>query len=202
MTEALSIEQIKSLYQVSSPNLRNHLMIRLAFEHGTRASEVCSLKIADFDMSTPVVYLTLPRLKGSKETVQPLMAETAILLRQYIGSRRNNPTGYLFPAGIAGRHGTNRQGHITRQSFFLFFQAYCREAGIPEHLQHPHAAKHALGTVVIDIIGIQSTRQYLGHVSMRSTQQYTHSNDAKASAAVQSVLKSVGLSTGTPASAN
>jgi len=193
MTEALSIEQIKSLYQVSSPNLRNHLMIRLAFEHGMRASEVCSLKIADFDMSTPFVYLTLPRLKGSRETVQPLMAETAILLRQYIGSRRNNPTGYLFPAGIAGRHGTNRQGHITRQTFFLFFQEYCRQVGIPEHLQHPHAAKHALGTAVIDTIGIQSTRQYLGHVSIRSTQQYTHSNDQKASAAVHAVLAGAGL---------
>ena len=193
MTEALSIEQIKSLYQVSSPNLRNHLMIRLAFEHGMRASEVCSLKIADFDMSTPFVYLTLPRLKGSRETVQPLMAETAILLRQYIGSRRNNPTGYLFPAGIAGRHGTNRQGHITRQTFFLFFQEYCRQVGIPVHLAHPHAAKHALASAVIDCIGIQSTRQYCGHRSIRSTQEYTHSNDAKASAAVHTVLRSVGL---------
>jgi len=196
--EALSIEQVKSLYQISSPNTRNHLMIRLAFEHAMRASEVCSLKIADFDMSTPVVYLTLPRLKGSKETVQPLTAKTAILLRHYIGSR---PDGYLFPAGIAGRQGGNRQGHITRQTFFLFFKEYCVQAGIPKHLAHPHCLKHALGTVVIDTIGIQSTRQYLGHVSMRSTQQYTHSNDAKASAAVHTVLKSVGLS-GTPASAN
>src|SRR5438876_4763839 len=103
MTEALSIEQIKSLYQVSSPDTRNHLMIRLAFEHAMRASEVCSLDIADFDLSTAVVYLRLKRLKGSKETVQPLLPETAILSRKWIDSRR----GYLFPAGIAGRHGGN-----------------------------------------------------------------------------------------------
>ena len=195
MTEALSIEQIKMLYEVSKGNTRNHLMIRLAFEHGMRASEAVSLRIADFDLSTALVYLTVPRLKGSKETVQPLTAKTAILLRHYIGSR---PDGYLFLAGIAGRQGGNRQGHITRQTFFLFFQAYCKQAGIPAHLSHPHCLKHALGTVVIDTIGIQSTRQYLGHVSMRSTQQYTHSNDRKASAAVHDVLRSVGLSMGTP----
>jgi len=196
--EALSIEQVKSLYQISSPNTRNHLMIRLAFEHAMRASEVCSLDIADFDLTTAVVYLTLKRKKGSNETVQPLVPETTALLREWIGSRRD---GYLFPAGIAGRQGGNRQGHITRQTFFLFFKEYCVQAGIPKHLAHPHCLKHALGTVVIDTIGIQCTRQYLGHVSMRSTQQYTHSNDAKASAAVHTVLKSVGLS-GTPASAN
>src|SRR5438132_2761925 len=154
MTEALSIEQIKSLYQVSSPDTRNHLMIRLAFEHAMRASEVCSLWIADFDLTTPTVYLRLKRLKGSKETVQPLTAETAILLRKWIDPRTY---GYLFPTGIAGRPGDNRRGHITRQSFFLFFQAYCRQAGIPKHLAHPHCLKHALGTVVIDTIGIQST---------------------------------------------
>src|SRR5438132_3334743 len=109
--EALSIEQVKSLYQISSPNTRNHLMIRLAFEHAMRASEVCSLEIADFDLTTAVVYLRLKRLKGSKETIQPLLPETALLLRQWIGSRTH---GHLFPAGIAGRHGTDRQGHITR----------------------------------------------------------------------------------------
>jgi len=166
--ESLSIEQVKSLYQVSSPNTRNHLMIRLAFEHGMRASEAVSLRIADFDLSTALVYLTVPRLKGSKETVQPLTPETAILLRKWIGSRTY---GYLFPTGIAGRPGDNRQGHITRQTFFLFFQEYCRQVGIPVHLAHPHAAKHALASAVIDCIGIQSTRQYCGHRSIRSTQE-------------------------------
>src|SRR2546422_4555797 len=96
--EALSIEQVKQLYQVSSPNLRNHLMIRLAFEHGCRASEVVSLNLADFDLSTPTIYITLKRLKGSNDTVQPLRPDTAVLFRQYIRSR---PTGYFFPAGIA-----------------------------------------------------------------------------------------------------
>ena len=94
--EALSIEQIKSLYQVSSPDTRNHLMIRLAFEHAMRASEVCSLWVADFDLTTPTVYLRLKRLKGPKETVQPLLPETAILLRKWIVSV------YKVHANIAG----------------------------------------------------------------------------------------------------
>jgi type 1 fimbriae regulatory protein FimB len=187
--DALNIEQVRRLYELSADYPRNHLMIRLAFEHGMRASEVCSLKTADFDMTTDIIYLTLQRKKGSKETVQPLMPETAILLREWVGH-----DGYLFPTGIAGRHGDNRRGHITRQSFFLFFQAYCVQAGIPEHLSHPHCLKHALGTAVIDEIGIQSTRQYLGHVSMRSTAEYTHASDASASKAVHAVLTSVGLS--------
>ncbi len=189
--ESLSIEQVKSLYQVSSPDTRNHLMIRLAFEHGMRASEVVSLKTADFDLTTPTVYLRLKRLKGSKDTNQPLRPDTAVLLRAYIDSRRD---GWLFPAGIAGRRGTGlRQGHITRQTFFLLFREYCVQLEFPIHLQHPHVVKHALASAVIDTIGIQSTRTYLGHCAIRSTQEYLHSNDQKASAAVHAVLAGAGM---------
>src|SRR6266581_4520837 len=55
-----------------------------------------------------------------------------------------------------------------------------------------HCLKHAFATHVIHTIGRLHTRQYLGHVSIRSTQQYLHSNDARASLAVQTALMGAG----------
>src|SRR6266702_4030842 len=194
--EALTKEQVKALYSVSAGYLRDHLMIRLTYEHAMRATEVCRLQVRDFDATTGTVYLHLQRLKGSKLTVQPLMPTTAALLLDYI--KRNDPNDYLFPKSKAGRKVSNKPlksgeprkpvEHISRVRFFQLFRHYCRLARIPSHLAHPHAAKHGLASAVINEIGIQATRKYCGHVSIRSTQAYLHSSDASASAAVQVVI--------------
>ncbi len=105
------------------------------------------------------------------------MPETAALLLEWVKDKQ--PEDYLFPAGRP-----SAVPHIGR----IVFRAYCRQAGIPAHFSHPHCLKHALGTHVIHQIWIQHTGQYLGHVSIRSTQQYFHSNDARASLAIQAAL--------------
>ncbi len=188
--EALSKEQISTLYKVSAGHLRDHLLIRFAFEHAMRATEVCRLQVRDFDATTDTVYLHLQRLKGSEFTVQPLMPTTAALLLDYIKGKGSND--YLFPKSKAGRKAGNKplksgeprqvKAHLTRVRFFQLFRDYCRMAGIPSHLAHPHAAKHGLASAVINEIGIQATR------TIRSTQAYLHSSDASASAAVHAVL--------------
>ena len=119
--------------------------------------------------------------KAPEFPVRSLMPETAALLLDWVKDKQ--PEDYLFPAGRA-----SAVPHITRVRFFQLFGDYCRQAGIPALLSHPHCLKHALATHVINTIGIQHTRQYLGHVSIRSTQQYLHSNDARASLAVQTAL--------------
>ncbi len=194
--DALTKEHIGTLYNVSAGNVRDNLMIRLSYEHAMRATEVCSLRVKDFDITTGTVYLHLQRLKGSEFTVQPLMPETSALLLDYI--RGKDPNDCLFPKSKAGRKVSLRPlksgeprkpiKHISRVRFFQLFRNYCRLAGIPTHLAHPHAAKHGLASAVINEIGIQACRQYCGHISIRSTQAYLHSNDAAASAAVHAVL--------------
>ncbi|PYJ49707.1 MAG: hypothetical protein DME87_08685 [Verrucomicrobia bacterium] len=52
---------------------RRDILIRRAYEQAMRATEVCSLQIKDFDISTRTLYLHLQRFKVSEFTVQPLM---------------------------------------------------------------------------------------------------------------------------------
>src|SRR6266699_3930593 len=104
--EALTKEQVKALYSVSAGYLRDHLMIRLTYEHAMRATVVCRLQVRDFDATTDTVYLHLQRLKGSEFTVQPLMPQTAMLLLDYIKSKDSND--YLFPKSKAGRKAGNK----------------------------------------------------------------------------------------------
>src|SRR6266853_4887675 len=104
--EALTRGQLGTLYNVSAGNVRDNLMIRLSYEHAMRATEVCSLRVKDFDIATGVVYLHLQRLKGSEFTVQPLMPETSALLLNYIRGKGRND--YLFPKSKAGRRVSNK----------------------------------------------------------------------------------------------
>ena len=182
--DALNRDQMAALYKVSAVNRRDHIMIRLAYEHAGRATEVCSLRARDFDVSSDAIYLRLMRLKGSKATIQPLMPETAALVREWLADKGQNE--YLFTG--------KAHGHISRMQFYRVFRRYCALTGIiPVHLRHPHAAKHALATHVINVIGIQATRQYCGHRSISSTQVYLHSSDQQASAAVHAVLGGAAL---------
>ena len=144
-------------------------MITLAWRHGLRASEVCSLRVKDIDLAG---FITVQRLKGSLRTTQPLFPEEKLVLATLCTDRR--PAEYLFPGRFSG--------HITRQVFFLGFQKACQEAGIPAHLAHPHALKHTTGMTVIQK-GIENARQYLGHKSIASTGAYLKVSDQEASRA-------------------
>jgi len=45
-------------------------MILLVYRHGLRASEICGLKLTDIDLKSGSI--SIRRLKGSMQTVQPL----------------------------------------------------------------------------------------------------------------------------------
>ncbi len=51
-----------------------------------RATEVCSVQVKDFDISTDTFYLHWERLKGSEFPVPSLMPETAALLLDWVKS--------------------------------------------------------------------------------------------------------------------
>src|SRR5947199_6754653 len=62
-----------ALYQVSAANRRD-ILIRWAYEQAMRATEICSLQVKDFDISTGTLYLHLQRFEVPDFTVQPLMS--------------------------------------------------------------------------------------------------------------------------------
>src|SRR5216683_1935083 len=70
MTILTPQEMLDLLKAARARSVRDWAMILLAYRHGLRASEVCGLKLADVDLKSGSI--SIHRLKGSMQTVQPL----------------------------------------------------------------------------------------------------------------------------------
>jgi integrase len=89
-------------------SIRDWAMILLAYRHGLRASEVCRLKLADVDQKAGSI--SIRRLKGSLQTVQPLyqhrgqplLDETAAV-KSWLRKRPSDGSNYLFTSQKGGR---------------------------------------------------------------------------------------------------
>jgi type 1 fimbriae regulatory protein FimB len=92
-------------------------MILLAYKHGMRASEVCSLQLDDVDLKNG--HIIVERLKGSLRTVkaltehrgEPLLNEVKAI-REWLRERPNDGSNFLFVSQKGGR--------LDRSQFFRF----------------------------------------------------------------------------------
>jgi site-specific recombinase XerD len=167
-------------------SVRNWTMILLAYRHGLRSSEVCGLRLADVDLKRQSI--TVRRLKGSMETVQPLYGHRGMplldelgALRAWLRDRKADGSDFLFLSQKGGR--------IHRSAFFRVFQAVARAAGLPAVKQHPHVLKHSLAShLVAGNVNLALVKQCLGHRSITSTMQYVGVNDGQAAEAAAAAL--------------
>ena len=149
-------------------------MVLVAYSHGLRASEVTGFTRS----AVRDGHLTIKRLKGSLKTTQPLLTSDNPLLNERAA----------LESAVAGLPAKARVFDISRVQFWRLLQKYCKVAGIPDHLRHPHILKHSVAMHSIKQGGIENLKQYLGHKSLSSTGQYLKVDDAQASAAIQAVL--------------
>ena len=168
---------------------RDWAMILLAYRRGLRASEVCGIKLADFDLKTSSI--SIRRLKGSLHTIQPLyqhrgqplLDETAAL-RAWLRKRQGDGSDYLFTS--------QKGGKLDRTQFFRNFQTVAESAGLPVEKRHPHVLKHSLAShLVAGNANLALVRQALGHRSINSTMQYIGTSDSQAAEALQKALMSL-----------
>lgn len=157
---------------------RDHLMLLLAFRHGLRVSEVASLRVGAVSDG----LLTVRRAKGSLKTTQPLKSSA-------------NPV-YDEPSAFQAwvREKSDEESLLDPQDRPLFgvtdrqvrriMTDYMVEAGVSREMAHPHALKHACGSLMYrngaDIVAVA---QFLGHKDIKNTRIYINMTDAEASAA-------------------
>ncbi|MDN6337080.1 MAG: site-specific integrase [Halomonas sp.] len=141
---------------------RDALMIRLAFEHGLRVSELVALKWPHVDLASGHT-LTVQRAKGSLDGTHPLQGETVRTLKRYQTATQRRD-GFVFvsergaPVSVAGFR--KMLGRLSE-----------RVLGVP---WHPHALRHACGVHLINSgADIRTVQQYLGHANIQNTVAYT-----------------------------
>jgi site-specific recombinase XerD len=179
-------ETLALLKAARKRSTRDWAMILLAYRHGLRASEVCSIKMADMDLKSGSI--SIRRLKGSLHTIQPLyqhrgqplLDETAAI-RAWLHKRTADGSDYLFTS--------QKGGKLDRTQFFRNFQKVAASAGLSFEKRHPHVLKHSLAShLVAGNANLALIRQALGHRSISSTMQYIGTSDAQAAEALQKAL--------------
>ena len=186
MTFLTTDETLAVLKAAREHATRDWAMILLAYRHGLRASEVCGLKLVDIDLKAGSI--SIRRLKGSLQTVQPLyphrgqpLLDEMSALRFWLRERQSDGSDYLFTSQKGGR--------LDRTQFFRVFQVVAETPALPCEKRHPHVLKHSLAShLVAGNVNLALIRQALGHRSINSTMQYVGTSDGQAAEAAQAAM--------------
>jgi tyrosine recombinase XerC len=155
---------------------RDTAMLELIYSSGMRVSELVSRNMNHLDFASGMVRVTG---KGNKERLVPFGTAAAEALRRYFPERRQ-----LIASRMArGRKGddqalflNSRGGRITARSVERLIQSYGERAGITTAVT-PHALRHSFATHLLEMgADLRIVQELLGHVSLSTTQKYTHLN--------------------------
>ncbi|MGL4310667.1 MAG: tyrosine recombinase [Paracoccaceae bacterium] len=150
-------------------------LMELLYATGMRVSELVGLPVAAV-RGDPAMILV--RGKGGKERMVPLSGPARTALAEWLTVRdgaeaaaqaEGKPASkFLFPA-------SGRDGHLTRQGFFILLKSLAPSAGIAPERVTPHVLRHAFATHLLahgaDLRVIQTL---LGHADVATTEIYTH----------------------------
>jgi site-specific recombinase XerD len=144
---------------------RNKALVALLADSGLRISEALRLRIEDVAFGTRT--LSVRGGKGGKDGVGFFGAETAQVLRSWVGSRRDAmPEDFLF---------TDHQGRpLSRDYGTHLLHKISRRAGLPRKVG-PHALRHYAATAILKQTGdLELVRQVLRHESLAMALRYAH----------------------------
>jgi type 1 fimbriae regulatory protein FimE len=137
---------------------RDAAAILLAYRHGLRAAELCSLRWAQVDLQHGRLHVN--RAKGGIESVHPLHGPELRALRPLQGS-----SPYVF---------TSEAGTPVTPAWFLRMVQRTGIAGKLPFQVHPHMLRHSTGyKLANDGQDTRSLAHYLGHRNLQSTAKYT-----------------------------
>jgi len=150
---------------------RDRAVMEVLYSSGVRASELVGLDWRDVDFSLGVLRVFG---KGSKERIVPVGEMALAALRDYAGHQRGR-----WGRAARGEEPIflNRLGtRITTRSVARIVDKYLQMAGIPVRMG-PHGLRHTFATHLLNAgADLRSIQELLGHVSLSTTQRYTHVN--------------------------
>jgi type 1 fimbriae regulatory protein FimB/type 1 fimbriae regulatory protein FimE len=144
-----------------APKLRDEAMVVLAFRHGLRVGELCTLCWDQIDFDVKRMHVS--RNKNGNSGIHPLSGKELCLLRKL---RRQNPHHrYVF----LSVHGAP----LSESGFRKMLARLTPKAGF-EFGIHPHMLRHACGyKLANDGHDTRAIQDYLGHKNIQHTVRYT-----------------------------
>jgi type 1 fimbriae regulatory protein FimB/type 1 fimbriae regulatory protein FimE len=158
---AAELERLIKAVKQSRYGQRDATAVLLAFRHGLRVSELCSLTWAQVDFTT--ARLTVVGAKNGQGAPHPLAGDEMRALRQL---RRGQEAGsrFLF---------VNERGSPMSPGGFAKMLALAgARCGLPD--VHPHMLRHSCGFALAERgRDVRQIQDYLGHRNIQNTTLYT-----------------------------
>lgn len=167
-----SSQQVINLLESPSPQepfyLRDKAILELLYATGLRASELAGLGVHDLNLS--IGYLRCLG-KGNKERVIPIGQKAIEAVSQYISQLRPK----LLSAHTQDWLFLSRTGRpLSRIEIWRLVRRHAIRAGMPRGLS-THTLRHCFATHLLSGgADLRSVQEMLGHVSISTTQVYTH----------------------------
>lgn len=145
--------------------MRDNLIISLLYQTGMRQAEVLGLNDADFDLHQGQVRIFGKR---RKERIVPIGEGLICQIKKYLEERsktsestRDKTDGRFFPG-------------LTKNTLYRIVRTRMGEVStLKKH--SPHVLRHTFATTMLDNgADIRAIQTLLGHVSLSTTQIYTH----------------------------
>ena len=171
----LPVDEVFRLLQRPKRNnplgLRDLAILEMLYSSGIRVSELEALNISSIDFDERLVRVMG---KGNKERIVPVGRHALEALREYLGATqylRRKRGGFSQDSPLFLNF---RGGRLSVRSMGRIIKRYAIEIGLSPDIS-PHSMRHAFATHLLDGgADLRSVQELLGHVSLSTTQKYTH----------------------------
>jgi len=163
--EYLTVKEVERLIDTARDRgrygHRDATMLLVAYRHGLRAAELCSLRWEQIDLSRGMLHVR--RIKNGTPSVHPIGGGEIRALRRL--KREQPESRYAFV--------TERLGPMTTTGFRKMVARISEKAKFPFPV-HPHMLRHACGfKLANDGQDTRALQHYLGHKNIQHTVRYT-----------------------------
>jgi integrase/recombinase XerC len=156
----------------SRGSLRDRALLESLYSTGARVSELVGINLEDLRASEGLVHL---RGKGRKERIVPIGRVALGAIQAYLDRPLGDNRDLVAKTkrGASPVFQNSRGGRLTSRSVARIVACYSnRLAGGPVS---PHTLRHSFATHLLDEgADLRSIQEMLGHVSLNTTQKYTH----------------------------
>lgn len=151
--------------------IRDRAILEVLYSTGVRVSELVALNWNSIDFPLGIIKVIG---KGSKERIVPIGEVALQALREY-GTEHGKKWGRAAK-GEAPVFLNRRGGRITTRSIARVVEKHLRATGILVRMG-PHGLRHTFATHLLNSgADLRVIQELLGHVSLSTTQRYTHVN--------------------------
>lgn len=142
--------------------IRDRAILETFYSCGLRIAEVAAMNLDDLNFSESLVRV---KGKGRKERIVPIGSKAVEAIRKYIAAGKGRFDAPLFLNKFGKR--------ISTRGIHRIVGKYKKVSGLME--MTPHSIRHSFATHLLNGgADLRSVQEMLGHVSLSTTQRYTH----------------------------